>query len=168
MGGQIRTRDNGLRFGFAFDEKSIGFDFKKYAQSIDYGFVYTFESLDDKNAFQINDYLRENNSKVFVKSADKRNVDGTISTYNAVFTNIPKDHLDDKISARAYVNIDGMYFYSPVVTRSYSSVANAVLNDSTVSEEIKKEIENSLKNGTTQKPSLQNNHTIKKTRFTKK
>lgn len=168
MGGQIRTRDNGLRFGFAFDEKSIGFDFKKYAQSIDYGFVYTFESLDDKNAFQINDYLRENNSKVFVKSSEKRNVEGTVSTYNAVFTNIPKDHLDDKISARAYVNIDGMYFYSPVVTRSYSSVANAVLNDSTVSEEIKKEIENSLKNGTTQKPSLQNNHTIKKTRFTKK
>lgn len=168
MGGQIRTRDNGLRFGFAFDEKSIGFDFKKYAQSIDYGFVYTFESLDDKNAFQINDYLRENNSKVFVKSADKRNVDGTVSTYNAVFTNIPKDHLDDKISARAYVNIDGMYFYSPVITRSYSSVANAVLNDSTVSEEIKKEIEISLKNGTIQKPSLQNNHRIKKTRFTKK
>lgn len=168
MGGQIRTRDNGLRFGFAFDENSIGFDFKKYAQSIDYGFVYTFESLDDKNAFQINDYLRENNSKVFVKSSEKRNVDGTISTYNAVFTNIPKDHLDDKISARAYVCIDGMYFYSPVITRSYSSVANAVLNDSTVSEEIKKEIENSLKNGTTQKPSLQNNHTIKKTRFTKK
>ena len=167
-GGQIRTRDNGLRFGFAFDEKSIGFDFKKYAQSIDYGFVYTFESLDDKNAFQINDYLRENNSKVFVKSSERRNVEGTISTYNAVFTNIPESHFDDKISARAYVCIDGMYFYSPVVTRSYSSVANAVLNDSTVSEEIKKEIENSLKNGTTQKPSLQNNHTIKKTRFTKK
>lgn len=168
MGGQIRTRDNGLRFGFAFDENSIGFDFKKYAQSIDYGFVYTFESLDDKNAFQINDYLRENNSKVFVKSSEKRNVDGTISTYNAVFTNIPESHFDDKISARAYVCIDGMYFYSPVITRSYSSVANAVLNDSTVSEEIKKEIENSLKNGTTQKPSLQNNHAIKKTRFTKK
>lgn len=167
-GGQIRPRDNGLRFGFAFDEKSIGFDFKKYAQSIDYGFVYTFESLDDKNAFQINDYLRENNSKVFFKSSERRNVEGTVSTYNAVFTNIPKDHLDDKISARAYVNIDGMYFYSPVITRSYSSVANAVLNDSTVSEEIKKEIENSLKNGTTQKPSLQNNHRIKKTRFTKK
>ncbi|MCI6254900.1 S8 family serine peptidase [Eubacterium coprostanoligenes] len=167
-GAQIRTRDNGLRFGFSFDKNSIGFDFTKYAQSIDYGFVYTFESLDDKNAFQINDYLRENNSKVFVKSSEKRNVEGTVSTYNAVFTNIPKDHLDDKISARAYICIDGMYFYSPVITRSYSSVANAVLNDSTVSEEIKKEIENLLKNGTTQKPSLQNNQTIKKTRFTKK
>ena len=167
-GGQIRTRDNGLRFGFEFDENNIAFDFKKYAENIDYGFVYTFDSYKNKNDFQKNYYLRANRNNVFVKSANKRNVEGTVSTYNAVFTNIPKDHLDDKISARAYVNIDGMYFYSPVVTRSYSDVANAVLNDSTVSEEIKKEIENSLKNGTTQKPPLQNNHAIKKTRFTKK
>ena len=167
-GGQIRTRDNGLRFGFEFDETVIDFDFKKYAENIDYGFVYTFDSYKNKNDFQKNYYLRANRNNVFVKSANKRNVEGTVSTYNAVFTNIPKDHLDDKISARAYVNIDGMYFYSPVITRSYSSVANAILNDSTVSEEIKKEIENSLKNGTTQKPPLQNNHAIKKTRFTKK
>lgn len=167
-GAQIRTKDNGLRFGFAFDENSIGFDFKKYAENIEYGFVYTYKSLNGLNDFQKNDSLRANDSTVYTKSANKRNVEGTVSTYNAVFTNIPKDHLDDKISARAYVNIDGMYFYSPVVTRSYSDVANAVLNDSTVSEEIKKEIENSLKNGTTQKPPLQNNHAIKKTRFTKK
>ncbi len=122
MGGQIRTRDNGLRFGFAFDENSIGFDFKKYAQSIDYGFVYTFESLDDKNAFQINDYLRENNSKVFVKSSEKRNVEGTVSTYNAVFTDIPEKYFDYEISVRAYVCIDGMYFYSPVETSSINDV----------------------------------------------
>lgn len=167
-GAQIRTKDNGLRFGFEFDETNIAFDFKKYAESIDYGFVYTFDSYENKNDFQKNYSLRANRNNVFVKSANKRNVEGTVSTYNAVFTDIPAEHINDEISARAYVNIDGMYFYSPVVTRSYSSVANAVLNDSTVSEEIKKEIENSLKNGTTQKPSLQNNHTIKKTRFTKK
>ena len=168
-GGQIRPRDNGLRFGFSFDENSIGFDFAKYANTVEYGFVYTYASFEGKNDFQINYSLRANSDKDnYIKKADKRTVDGTVSTYNAVFTNIPKDHLDDKISARAYVNIDGMYFYSPVVTRSYSDVANAVLNDSTVSEEIKKEIENSLKNGTTQKPPLQKNHTIKKTRFTKK
>lgn len=168
-GGQIRPRDNGLRFGFSFDENSIGFDFTKCADTVEYGFVYTYASFEGKNDFQINYSLRANSDKDnYIKKADKRNVEGTISTYNAVFTNIPESHFDDKISARAYVNIDGMYFYSPVITRSYSSVANAVLNDSTVSEEIKKEIENSLKNGTTQKPSLQNNHTIKKTRFTKK
>ncbi|WP_448920504.1 S8 family serine peptidase [Eubacterium sp.] len=168
-GGQIRPRDNGLRFGFSFDKNSIGFDFAKYANTVEYGFVYTYASFEGKNDFQINYSLRANSDKDnYIKKADKRTVDGTVSTYNAVFTNIPKDHLDDKISARAYVNIDGMYFYSPVITRSYSSVANAILNDSTVSEEIKKEIENSLKNGTTQKPPLQNNHAIKKTRFTKK
>lgn len=124
-GGQIRTRDNGLRFGFEFDENNIAFDFKKYAESIDYGFVYTFDSYENKNDFQKNYYLRANRNNVFVKSANKRNVEGTVSTYNAVFTGIPKDHLTDEVSARAYVCIDGMYFYSPVITRSYSSASSA-------------------------------------------
>lgn len=124
-GAQIRTKDNGLRFGFAFDENSIGFDFKKYAENIEYGFVYTYKSLNGLNDFQKNDSLRANDSTVYTKSANKRNVEGTVSTYNAVFTGIPKDHLTDEVSARAYVCIDGMYFYSPVITRSYSSASNA-------------------------------------------
>lgn len=124
-GGQIRTRDNGLRFGFEFDETVIDFDFKKYAESIDYGFVYTFDSYENKNDFQKNYYLRANRNNVFVKSANKRNVEGTVSTYNAVFTGITKDHYNNEITARAYVNIDGMYFYSPVITRSYSSASSA-------------------------------------------
>lgn len=125
-GAQIRTKDNGLRFGFAFDENSIGFDFKKYAENIEYGFVYTYESLDGLNDFQINDSLRvDNSAENHKRTADKRTVEGTVSTYNAVFTCIPKDHLTDEVSARAYVCIDGMYFYSPVITRSYSSASNA-------------------------------------------
>ena len=124
-GGQIRTRDNGLRFGFEFDETVIDFDFKKYAENIDYGFVYTFDSYENKNDFQKNYYLRANRNNVFVKSANKRNVEGTVSTYNAVFTGITKDHYNNEITARAYVCIDGMYFYSPVITRSYSSASSA-------------------------------------------
>ena len=124
-GGQIRTRDNGLRFGFEFDETVIDFDFKKYAESIDYGFVYTFDSYENKNDFQKNYYLRANRNNVFVKSANKRNVEGAVSTYNVVFTGITKDHYNNEITARAYVNIDGMYFYSPVITRSYSSASSA-------------------------------------------
>lgn len=125
-GGQIRPRDNGLRFGFSFDENSIGFDFAKYADTVEYGFVYTYASFEGKNDFQINYSLRANSNKDnYIKKADKRTVDGTVSTYNAVFTGIPTNHFDDKISARAYVNIDGMYFYSPVITRSYSSASNA-------------------------------------------
>lgn len=125
-GGQIRPRDNGLRFGFSFDENSIGFDFAKCADTVEYGFVYTYASFEGKNDFQINYSLRANSNKDnYIKKADKRTVDGTVSTYNAVFTGIPTNHFDDKISARAYVNIDGMYFYSPVITRSFSSASNA-------------------------------------------
>ena len=125
-GVQIRPRDNGLRFGFSFDENSIGFDFAKCADTVEYGFVYTYASFEGKNDFQINYSLRANSNKDnYIKKADKRTVDGTVSTYNAVFTDIPTNHFDDKISARAYVNIDGMYFYSPVITRSYSSASNA-------------------------------------------
>lgn len=125
-GGQIRPRDNGLRFGFSFDENSIGFDFAKCADTVEYGFVYTYASFEGKNDFQINYSLRANSDKDnYIKKADKRTVDGTVSTYNAVFTGIPTNHFDDKISARAYVCIDGMYFYSPVITRSFSSASNA-------------------------------------------
>lgn len=125
LGAQIRTRDNGLRFGFKLDDNNIGFDFKKYANTVDYGFVYTYKSFNDKDEDYINDFLQEFDDESSVKSATKRNVDGTVSTYNAVFTGIPTEYINDKISARAYVNIDGMYFYSPVITRSYSSASNA-------------------------------------------
>ena len=49
LGAQIRTRDNGLRFGFKLDDNNIGFDFKKYANTVDYGFVYTYKSFNDKD-----------------------------------------------------------------------------------------------------------------------
>ena len=125
LGAQIRTRDNGLRFGFKLDDNNIGFDFKKYANTVDYGFVYTYKSFNDKDEDYINDFLQEFDDESSVKSATKRNVNGTVSTYNAVFTGIPAEHINDEISARAYINIDGMYFYSPVITRSYSSASNA-------------------------------------------
>lgn len=144
-GGQIRTRDNGLRFGFEFDETVIDFDFKKYAESIDYGFVYTFDSYENKNDFQKNYYLRANRNNVFVKSANKRNVEGTVSTYNAVFTGITKDHYNNEITARAYVCIDGMYFYSPVTTRSFEQVANAVVADEEIDQNTKNEVKQLLK-----------------------
>ena len=144
-GGQIRTRDNGLRFGFEFDENNIAFDFKKYAESIDYGFVYTFDSYENKNDFQKNYYLRANRNNVFVKSANKRNVEGTVSTYNAVFTGITKDHYNNEITARAYVCIDGMYFYSPVTTRSFKSVAEKIIADNEIDQNTKNEVKQLLK-----------------------
>lgn len=146
-GGQIRIRDNGLRFGFKFDDNRIGFDFKKYADTVDYGFVYTFESLKNKDPLDINDQLKEFNDEVLVTSADKRNVEGSVSTYNAVFTGITKDYFDNDISARAYVNIDGMYFYSPVTTRSFNDVANAIIADEEIDQNTKNEVKTLLEKG---------------------
>lgn len=147
-GAQIRTRDNGLRFGFEFDDNRIGFDFSKYADNIDYGFVYTYTSLEGKNDYQVNYTLRANSNKNnHIRKADKRNVEGDVSYYNAVFTNIPNDHLSDKVSARAYVYIDGMYFYSPVETNSLSNVANAVIADSDIDQNTKDEVKTLLEKG---------------------
>lgn len=143
-GGQIRTRDKGLRFGFEFDDNSVGFDFRKYADTIDYGFVYTYASLEGESDFQVNYRLRANRTGTLIKSAEKRNVDGDVSYYNAVFTNIPNDHLSDKISARAYVNIDGMYFYSSVATRSFCDVAAKIIADDEIDKNIKDELKTML------------------------
>lgn len=143
-GGQIRTKDNGLRFGFEFDETVIDFDFRKYAENIDYGFVYTFDSYEKYNDFQKNYYLRANRNNVLVKSADKRKVNGTVSTYNAVFTGIPASYYDNEISARAYVCIDGMYFYSPVTTRSFSGVAKSIIADDEIDQNTKDELKDLL------------------------
>lgn len=122
-GSQIRTRDNGLRFGFEFDDNNVGFDFRKYADNIDYGVVYTQTSFEGESDYQINDSFRINNDKENrIRKADKRDITGTVSSYSAVITDIPEKYYDYKISARAYVNIDGMYFYSPVTTASLKGV----------------------------------------------
>ena len=147
-GAQIRTRDNGLRFGFKFDDNSIGFDFSKYADNIDYGFVYTYASLEGKNDYQVNYTLRANSNKNnHIRKADKRNVEGDVSYYNAVFTNIPNDHLSDKVSARAYVYIDGMYFYSPVETNSFRDIATQIIADDEIDQNTKNEVNALLNKG---------------------
>lgn len=136
-----------MRFGFEFDDNRIGFDFRKYADTIDYGFVYTYVSFEGENDFQINYTLRANSNKNnHIRKADKRNVEANVSYYNAVFTNIPKDHLGDKVSARAYVYIDGMYFYSPVTTRSFRDVAEKIIADDKIDQGTKDEINDILQN----------------------
>lgn len=122
-GTQIRTRDNGLRFAFDFYNNNVGFDFAKYADTIDYGVVYTQNSFEGESDFQINQRFRINNNKENrIRKADNININGTVSTYGTVLTDIPETYYDYKLSARAYVNIDGMYFYSPVTTTSLNDV----------------------------------------------
>lgn len=122
--GEYRRSDAGLRFGFTFDSSKIGFDFNEFAQNTEYGFVYSYNDFSGVSDSSKKERLRANKSNPLIKSADNRIVDGTVSTYNAVFTDIPAESAADGISVRSYFCIDGMYFYSPVVTYSLSSVSN--------------------------------------------
>lgn len=112
-----------MRFAFDFYNNNVGFDFAKYADTIDYGVVYTQNSFEGESDFQINQRFRINNNKENrIRKADNININGTVSTYGAVLTDISETYYDYKLSARAYVNIDGMYFYSPVTTTSLNDV----------------------------------------------
>ena len=122
--GEYRRSDAGLRFGFTFDSSKIGFDFNEFAQNTEYGFVYSYNDFSGVSDFSKKERLRANKSNPLIKSADNRIVDGTVSTYNAVFTDIPAESAADGISVRSYFCIDGMYFYSPVVTYCISGVSN--------------------------------------------
>lgn len=146
LGGQIRTRDSGLRFGFIFDEKTLRFDISEYENlypkiSKEYGFVYTYDEVSESEK-EANTQVRNGADGTYTLEAAKRNVEGSVSHYNAVFTGIPASHYDSRISARAYICIDGMYFYSPVTTRSFNDVANSIVNDDTMDPNTRSEVYN--------------------------
>lgn len=150
LGGQIRTRDSGLRFGFIFDEKTLGFDISEYENlypkiNKEYGFVYTYDEVSESEQ-ETNTQVRNGADGTYTIEAAKRNVEGSVSHYNAVFTGIPASHYDSRISARAYICIDGMYFYSPVTTRSFNDVANAIVNDDTMDPNTRSEVYNLIHN----------------------
>lgn len=148
-GAQIRTKDNGLRFGFVLDESVLGVDLSQYENlykriNKEYGFAYSFDQSIDEQNENVNTQIRVDNDNTITSKAAKCTVDGLVSTYNAVFTGIPTNHFDDKISARAYVNIDGMYFYSSVKTRSFNDVAGKIIADDEIDTNTKDEVKSLL------------------------
>ena len=130
MGGSIRVTDAGLRFGYSFYDTQ-----KKEVE--EYGFVYAageqdrndliVEQIDDESVLQLTAYNRLTH-------------EDETTTFNLVFTDIPQASYDMEVTARAYVKIDGKYFYSDVTTRSFNQVANAVLAD----DEIDRNTKNAL------------------------
>lgn len=145
LGAQIRTRDNGLRFGFQMNTQKLNlFDLLLSATNAEFGFVYTYDSLDGKTQEEQNQLLRAGKNGVHSKTGSNYNSSGFYFNYNAVFTGIPLNHLNDKISIRGYFCVDGMYFYSPVITRSYAEVASSVLADNSVEQGIKNNVKLSL------------------------
>lgn len=145
LGAQIRTRDNGLRFGFQMNTQKLNlFDLLLSATNAEFGFVYTYDSLDGKTQEEQNQLLRAGKNGVHSKTGSNYNSSGFYFNYNAVFTSIPSNHLNDEISIRGYFCVDGMYFYSPVITRSYAEVASSVLADNSVEQGAKNNVKLSL------------------------
>lgn len=128
MGGSIRVTDAGMRFGFWYNgEKNENIE--------EYGFVYNSGKTDDLTV--------DNSSKLV---ANNRIDHGDYTTYNLVFTNVPYTDkaFSQMISAKAYIKIGGEYFYSDTVQHSYNSIANAVLEDTSIDENTKKSVQNIL------------------------
>lgn len=132
LGGSIRVFDGGFRFGFSFNDL-------QGAQVEEYGFIYAYSQTDDLNISLVG------TDGVKKKIADNRIDWGDYITYNLVFTGMPKSAYDTVVSARAYVKVQGEYYYSPILQRSFNIVANAILADETVDQITKDAINNLLK-----------------------
>jgi len=130
-GGSIRVTDAGLRFGFAYNENQ-GASVEKY------GFVFT-------NGESSEYALIAGGESVFEMTANNRIThENNVTTFNLVFTDIPKASYNQAVSARAYVVINGVYYYSDVLTYSFADVAQMVLNDNDISADIKNKIQQLL------------------------
>ena len=131
LGRSICVSAAGLRFGFNWDNLE---EIESLADNIEYGFVYSINGTEDLSID------KTDNINVRKTEAINRVDHGGITSFNLVFANVPKEFWDSKLTARAYVNIDGMYFYSNVSAGSFTEVANLVLADDTVDEATKQAI----------------------------
>lgn len=121
-GASIRVTDAGLRFGYQYNGK----DNKNIEE---YGFVYNSG---------ITDNLTVDNSLKLV--ANNRIDHGGYTTYNLVFTDVPKESYNQVVSAKAYIKFAGEYFYSDTVQHSFKSVAEAVLADDEIDKATKDKV----------------------------
>lgn len=134
MGGSIRVTDAGLRFGYSFYDTQ-----KKNVE--EYGFVYaqgekenneiTVDDVDSSNVLQLTAYNRLTH-------------EDETTTYNLVFIDIPQTAYNTEISARAYVKIDGIYYYSDTLCFSFNDIAQKVLSDNEIDQNTKNSLNNLL------------------------
>lgn len=132
LGGSIRVNETpGLRFGFSYDKTQLN-----GTENIEeYGFLYSYSQTDD---------LAFGAAGVRQTVANNRIDHGDYITYNLVFTSMPKSAFEQVLSARAYIKIDGEYYYSDVVQRSFKGVADSVLADSEIDQTTKDKVSNIL------------------------
>lgn len=133
-GGSIRVTDAGLRFGFSFYD-TLGKEVEEY------GFIYA-KGTANRDSLT---YPNIDNKKVLSLIANNQlNQKDKTTTFNLVFTSVPKSAYDMEITARAYVKVDGMYFYSDPLTRSFNQVGNAVLEDEEIDQNTKDKLNDLL------------------------
>lgn len=135
LGRSICSSVAGLRFGFTWNNLD---EIESLATHIEYGFIYSQKGAEDLTV--------ENVDGVNVRQTEAVNrIDnGESTSFNLVIANIPSAYLDREITARAYVCIDGMYFYSNIQRGSFSEVANLVLADDEIDQNTKNAVKNLL------------------------
>lgn len=134
-GKSICTSVAGLRFGF--DWTAIP-EIEELASNIEYGFIYSQKGAENLSI----DTVDNKNVKQLV--ANNRVTNGDNTSFNLVISNIPSSYYGRDITARAYICIDGMYFYSNVQKASFKSVADLVLADDEIDLSTKNAVKNLL------------------------
>lgn len=134
-GRSICTSAAGLRFGFDWTEIP---EIEELATNIEYGFIYSQKGVENLSIDTVD------NSNIRITKAQNRITDGNKTSFNLVFADIPESYFGKTLSARAYVCIDGMYFYSNVQTGSFNGIANLVLNDNEIDSSTKNAVKNLL------------------------
>ena len=141
-GRSIRVTKTGLRFGFSWNEIP---EIENLASDIEYGFIYHYNY--DNTPYDPSQLTVENVGTDNIKQKAAYNLDhsteGT-TVFNLVFTDIPASNYDTNISVRAYVCIDGMYFYSNSLNGSFEEVSGLVLRDNEIDQTTKTLVRNLL------------------------
>ena len=127
-GRSICTTVAGIRFGFDWSEIP---EIENMASNIEYGFIYSQKGIKDLSIETVN------GTTVKKALAPNRIENGGTTSFNLVISNIPKQYYNREITARAYVCIDGMYFYSNIQKGSFAEVANLVLSDDEIDQNTK-------------------------------
>lgn len=133
MGGSIRVGSNsGLRFGF---------ETKEDADTIkEYGFLYLYGETDTLTPET--EGVKKLKAENFI--THEEGTEDEYTTFNLVFTNVPKSGFETNITVCSYVVIDGVTHYSQPVTRNFRGVAEEVLADEDVDPATKEAISEML------------------------
>lgn len=141
-GRSIRVTKAGLRFGFSWNEIP---EIENLASDIEYGFIYHYNY--DNTPYDSSQLTVENVGTDNIKQKTAVNFDNSTegtTVFNLVFTDIPASNYDANISVRAYVCIDGMYFYSNSLNGSFEEVSSLVLQDEEIDQNTKNAVEKLL------------------------